>query len=169
MALPRELPVTTARLSLSSPASRTAPRIEVDLAPHVAGVVISTGARASRPGPDETVMLPAPVGQLVLPAAAERQRQMRIAPVGMLRALPGGRLRGSFILPAYGRSAGAGLADTAACTIRSRTVGMDNGRRPVPPGLGMNSRRAGSGRHLPSFRSAASSIGTRPLPGVNRL
>jgi hypothetical protein len=35
---------------------------------------------------------------------------------------------------------------TAACTTRSPTVGIDSGRRSLLPGLGMNTRRAGSGR-----------------------
>jgi hypothetical protein len=34
----------------------------------------------------------------------------------------------------------------AACTMRSRTVGIDSGRRSTRPGFGMNTRRAGSGR-----------------------
>ena len=46
----------------------------------------------------------------------------------------------------------------AACTIRSRTAGIESGRRSCGlPGFGMNTRRAGSGRQRPSFRSAASS------------
>ena len=53
---------------------------------------------------------------------------------------------------------------TAACTIRSRTVGIDNGRCSLLPGLGMNTRRAGSGRYRRSFRSAASSPRSRSIP-----
>jgi hypothetical protein len=34
----------------------------------------------------------------------------------------------------------------AACTIRSRTVGIESGRRSCEPGFGMKTRRAGSGR-----------------------
>jgi hypothetical protein len=34
----------------------------------------------------------------------------------------------------------------AACTTRSRTVGMDSGRCSAVPGLGMNTRRAADGR-----------------------
>ncbi|MBV9197282.1 MAG: IS1380 family transposase, partial [Solirubrobacterales bacterium] len=45
---------------------------------------------------------------------------------------------------------------TAACTTRSRTRGIDNGRRSLLPGFGMNTRQAGNGRQLPPFRSAAS-------------
>jgi hypothetical protein len=53
---------------------------------------------------------------------------------------------------------------TAACTIRSRTVGIDNGRCSVLPGLGMNTRRAGNGRYRRSRRSAASSPRSRATP-----
>jgi hypothetical protein len=34
----------------------------------------------------------------------------------------------------------------AACTIRSRTAGIDNGLCSVEPGLGIHTRRAGRGR-----------------------
>src|SRR5215217_5323396 len=53
---------------------------------------------------------------------------------------------------------------TAACTTRSRTVGIDNGRCSPLPGLGMNTRRAGSGRYRRSFRSTASSSRSRSIP-----
>jgi hypothetical protein len=53
----------------------------------------------------------------------------------------------------------------AAWTTRSRIAGIDSGRRSVGlPGFGMNTRRAGSGRHRPSFRSAASSSSSRSTP-----
>jgi hypothetical protein len=35
---------------------------------------------------------------------------------------------------------------SAACTIRSATVGIDSGRCSVEPGLGIHTRRAASGR-----------------------
>jgi hypothetical protein len=41
---------------------------------------------------------------------------------------------------------GSATSFTAACTIRSATAGIDNGRCSAVPGLGMNTRRAGSGR-----------------------
>jgi hypothetical protein len=53
---------------------------------------------------------------------------------------------------------------TAACTIRSRTVGIDSGRCSDDPGLGMNTRRAGSGQYRRSLRSAASSPSSRATP-----
>ena len=36
----------------------------------------------------------------------------------------------------------------AACTMRSRTAGIDNGRLSELPGLGIHTRRAGNGRYL---------------------
>jgi hypothetical protein len=53
---------------------------------------------------------------------------------------------------------------SAACTTRSRTVGIDSGRCSLPPGLGRNTRRAGSGRYRHSLRSAASSPSSRATP-----
>jgi hypothetical protein len=53
---------------------------------------------------------------------------------------------------------------TAACTIRSRTEGIDSGRCSLLPGLGMNTRRAGSGRYRRSSSSAASSSRSRATP-----
>jgi site-specific DNA recombinase len=41
---------------------------------------------------------------------------------------------------------GSSTIFTAACTIRSRTEGIDSGRRSSLPGFGMNTRRAGNGR-----------------------
>jgi hypothetical protein len=52
----------------------------------------------------------------------------------------------------------------AACTTRSRTAGIESGRSSSRPGFGMNTRRAGSGRQHPSFRSAASSSSSRETP-----
>ncbi len=53
----------------------------------------------------------------------------------------------------------------AARTTRSRTAGIESGRRSCdPPGFGMNTRRAGSGRHRSSLRSAASSSRSRLTP-----
>jgi hypothetical protein len=59
---------------------------------------------------------------------------------------------------------GSSTIFTAACTIRSRTGGIDNGRCPVVPGLGINTRRAGSGRYRPSLSSLASSPSSRATP-----
>jgi hypothetical protein len=53
---------------------------------------------------------------------------------------------------------------TAACTMRSRTVGIDSGRCSLVPGLGMNTRRAGNGRHVPARSSAANSSSRRLTP-----
>src|SRR4029077_19075879 len=53
---------------------------------------------------------------------------------------------------------------TAACTIRSRTGGIDNGRCSVVPGLGISTRRAGSGRYPPSSSSLANSPSSRSTP-----
>ncbi len=52
----------------------------------------------------------------------------------------------------------------AACTTRSRTAGIDNGRRSLLPGFGMNTRRAASGRKPPFRRSVASSSSSRSTP-----
>lgn len=41
---------------------------------------------------------------------------------------------------------GSSTIFTAACTIRSRTAGIDSGRSSLPPGFGMNTRRVGNGR-----------------------
>ena len=41
---------------------------------------------------------------------------------------------------------GSSTIFTAACTMRSRTVGIDSGRRSAVPGFGMSTRRAGNGR-----------------------
>jgi hypothetical protein len=53
---------------------------------------------------------------------------------------------------------------TAACTIRSRTAGIDNGRCSHEPGLGIHTRRAGNGRYIFSRRSAANSSSSRVTP-----
>src|SRR6476659_7309418 len=54
---------------------------------------------------------------------------------------------------------------TAACTIRSRTEGIDNGLdSPSTPGFGMNTRRAGSGRYRPCLNSSANSSSSRTTP-----
>ena len=46
---------------------------------------------------------------------------------------------------------GSSTIFTAACTIRSRTGGIENGRcSPRTPGFGMKTLRAGSGRYRPS-------------------
>ncbi len=41
---------------------------------------------------------------------------------------------------------GSSTIFSAACTMRSRTEGIDNGLRWHVPGFGMKTRRAGSGR-----------------------
>jgi hypothetical protein len=59
---------------------------------------------------------------------------------------------------------GSSTIFTAACTIRSRTGGIDSGLCSLVPGLGISTRRAGSGRYRPSFSSAASSPSSRATP-----
>ena len=61
---------------------------------------------------------------------------------------------------------GSSTIFSAACTIRSRTGGIDSGRCSLAgaPGLGMNTRRAGSGRYRPSLSSLASSPSSRATP-----
>jgi hypothetical protein len=70
--------------------------------------------------------------------------------------------------PLHGRKSasktGSSTIFTAACTIRSRTGGIDSGLCSVVPGFGMNTRRAGSGRYRLSFRSADSSPSSRATP-----
>jgi hypothetical protein len=52
-------------------------------------------------------------------------------------------------------------ADELLCLVegptRSRAEGIDNGRCSTVPGFGMNTRRAGNGRHRPFLRSCANS------------
>ena len=52
----------------------------------------------------------------------------------------------------------------AACTMRSPTAGIDSGRCSADPGLGIHTRRAGSGRQLPRFRLSASLSSSRSTP-----
>ncbi len=52
----------------------------------------------------------------------------------------------------------------AACTMRSRTIGIDNGRRSFEPGFGMNTRRAANGRYPSSRGSLANSSRSRDTP-----
>src|SRR5216683_3959788 len=59
---------------------------------------------------------------------------------------------------------GSSTIFTAACTIRSRTGGIDSGLCSVVPGLGISTRRAGSGRYRPSLSSLASSPSSRATP-----
>ena len=61
---------------------------------------------------------------------------------------------------------GSSTIFTAACTIRSRTGGIDNGLcSPAgAPGFGISTRRAGSGRYRPSLSSLASSPSSRATP-----
>ena len=58
---------------------------------------------------------------------------------------------------------GSSTIFNAACTTRSRTVGMPSGRV-LPSGLGISTRRTGAGRQRPSANSAARSSrnGTTP-------
>ncbi len=59
---------------------------------------------------------------------------------------------------------GSSTIFTAACTMRSRTDGIDSGLNPLLPGLGMNTRRAGNGRWLPPPSSPANSPSRRATP-----
>ena len=59
---------------------------------------------------------------------------------------------------------GSSTIFTAACTIRSRTAGIDNGRPASPPGFGINTRRAGSGRYHPSRSPPANPSSSRATP-----
>src|SRR6266581_846769 len=59
---------------------------------------------------------------------------------------------------------GSSTIFTAACTMRSRTGGIESGLCSLVPGLGMNTRRAGSGRYRPSLSSLASSPSSRATP-----
>ena len=59
---------------------------------------------------------------------------------------------------------GSSTIFTAACTIRSRTGGIESGRCSEVPGLGISTRRAGSGRYRPSSSSLASSPSSRSTP-----
>jgi hypothetical protein len=59
---------------------------------------------------------------------------------------------------------GPGTIFTAACTMRSRTAGIDSGLISAVPGLGISTRRAGSGRYRPSRSSQASSPSSRATP-----
>ena len=53
----------------------------------------------------------------------------------------------------------------AACTIRSRTAGIDNGlNSALLPDFGISTRRAGNGRYRPSRNSAANSSSSRVTP-----
>ena len=58
---------------------------------------------------------------------------------------------------------GSSTIFTADCTIRSRTAGIDSGLCAPSglPGLGISTRRAGSGRYRPSLSSLASSPSSR--------
>ena len=59
---------------------------------------------------------------------------------------------------------GSSTIFTAACTTRSATEGIDSGLCSDDPGLGMNTRRAGSGRQRPSLNVAATSSSSRGTP-----
>ena len=59
---------------------------------------------------------------------------------------------------------GSSTIFTAACTTRSATEGIDSGLCSDDPGLGMNTRRAGSGRQRPSLNAAATSSSSRDTP-----
>jgi len=59
---------------------------------------------------------------------------------------------------------GSSTIFTAACTTRSATEGIESGLRSDEPGLGMNTRRAGSGRQRPSLNAAATSSSSRGTP-----
>ena len=66
--------------------------------------------------------------------------QRATATIAAIRVLQ--KLHGSMSASKIGSS----TIFTAACTIRSRTDGIDNGLNSLLPGLGMNTRRAGGGR-----------------------
>jgi hypothetical protein len=59
---------------------------------------------------------------------------------------------------------GPGTILAAACTIRSRTAGIDSGLISSVPGLGISTRRAALGRYLLSRSSLASSPSSRATP-----
>ena len=60
---------------------------------------------------------------------------------------------------------GSSTIFTAACTIRSRTEGIDSGLcSPAFPAWGYSTRRAGIGRYRPSLSSLASSPSSRVTP-----
>ena len=59
---------------------------------------------------------------------------------------------------------GSSTIFTAACTIRSRTAGIDSGLISSVPGLGISTRRAAIGRYLLSRSPLASSPGSRATP-----
>ena len=59
---------------------------------------------------------------------------------------------------------GSSTIFSAACTIRSRTAGIDSGLFSAVPGLGISTRRAGSGRYRRSRSSLASSPSSRVTP-----
>jgi hypothetical protein len=59
---------------------------------------------------------------------------------------------------------GSSTIFTAACTIRSRTAGIDSGLISSVPGLGISTRRAAIGRYLLSRSSLASSPSSRATP-----
>ena len=62
---------------------------------------------------------------------------------------------------------GSSTIFTADCTIRSRTVGIDSGLCAPSglPGLGISTRRAGSGRYRPSL-SSAGQLAKQPVYAV---
>jgi hypothetical protein len=60
---------------------------------------------------------------------------------------------------------GSSTIFTAACTMRSRTEGIDSGLCSVPlPGFGIITRRAASGRYRRAFNSSANSPRSRSTP-----
>jgi len=59
---------------------------------------------------------------------------------------------------------GSSTIFTAACTTRSATEGIESGLCSDEPGLGMNTRRAGSGRQRPPFNAAVTSSRSRETP-----
>ena len=59
---------------------------------------------------------------------------------------------------------GSSTIFAAACTIRSRTGGIDSGRCSAVPGFGIITRRAGNGRYRFSPSSLASSSSSRATP-----
>src|SRR5712691_9987831 len=58
---------------------------------------------------------------------------------------------------------GSSTSFSAACTTRSRAVGIPS-RRSLPPDFGISRSLTGEGRNAPAFRSACSRQETPPLP-----
>ena len=82
-------------------------------APHVVGVLLSSGTGAGS-HPDETIALPAAPSPLLLPAHVAHRRQQQRGSLLLLRQLPGYRVRTSYVLPARRRATAADDLDIAS-------------------------------------------------------